>query len=96
MSLPQIVSQEQWLAARKGLLAKEKQLTRERDALNAERRRLPMVEIDKQYVFEGPRGETMLGNLFEARAQLIVYHVMWPIRHRPGLPELQRVRRPNR
>jgi predicted dithiol-disulfide oxidoreductase (DUF899 family) len=77
MTLPQIVSQEQWLAARKGLLAKEKRLTRERDALNAERRRLPMVEIEKQYVFEGPRGNATLRDLFEARAQLIVYHVMW-------------------
>ena len=57
MSLPQIVSRDEWVAARKALLAKEKELTRRRDALNAERRRLPMVEIDKDYVFEGPDGK---------------------------------------
>ena len=57
MSLPDVVSREEWLAARKELLAKEKELTRARDALNAERRQLPMVEIDKDYVFEGPDGQ---------------------------------------
>jgi predicted dithiol-disulfide oxidoreductase (DUF899 family) len=57
MSLPEVVSRDEWLAARKELLAKEKQFTRERDALNADRRRLPMVEIDKDYVFEGPEGK---------------------------------------
>ena len=57
MSLPDVVSREQWLAARKELLAKEKELTRARDALNTERRMLPMVEIDKPYVFEGPSGD---------------------------------------
>ena len=56
MSLPQIASRDEWLAARTALLAKEKELTRQRDALNAERRMLPMVEIDKAYVFEGPDG----------------------------------------
>ena len=56
VSLPDVVSREQWLAARKELLAKEKELTRARDALNTERRMLPMVEIDKPYVFEGPDG----------------------------------------
>ena len=56
MSLPQVVSRDEWLAARKALLAKEKEPTRARDALNAERRRLPMVRIDKDYVFEGPDG----------------------------------------
>ena len=54
MSLPKVVSRDEWLAARKALLAKEKELTRARDALNAERRRLPMVEIGKDYVFDGP------------------------------------------
>ena len=56
MSLPEVVSRAEWLRARKDLLAKEKELTRSRDALNAERRRLPMVEIEKPYVFEGPDG----------------------------------------
>jgi predicted dithiol-disulfide oxidoreductase (DUF899 family) len=77
MSLPDVVSREEWLVARKQLLAKEKRLTRERDALNAERRRLPMVEIEKQYVFDGPEGEATLLDLFEGRRQLIVYHLMW-------------------
>jgi predicted dithiol-disulfide oxidoreductase (DUF899 family) len=54
MSLPQIATRDEWLAARTALLTKEKELTRQRDALNAERRMLPMVEIDKDYVFEGP------------------------------------------
>jgi predicted dithiol-disulfide oxidoreductase (DUF899 family) len=56
MSLPAVVSRAEWLVARKELLAKEKRLTRERDALNTERRRLPMVEIEKKYVFESPEG----------------------------------------
>lgn len=56
MSLPEVVTRDSWLAARKELLAKEKEMTRRRDALNAERRRLPMVEIEKDYVFEGPEG----------------------------------------
>jgi predicted dithiol-disulfide oxidoreductase (DUF899 family) len=75
--LPQVVSREEWLAARKELLEKEKRFTRERDALNAERRRLPMVEIDKDYVFRGPGGELSLADLFEGRGQLVVYHFMW-------------------
>ncbi len=74
MSLPQIVSREEWLAARTELLAEEKQLTRRRDALNSERRRLPMVQIDKPYAFEGPDGEVSLLDLFEGRLQLIVGH----------------------
>ncbi len=55
-NLPEIVSREQWLAARKELLAKEKELTRARDRVNADRRRLPMVRMDKPYTFEGPDG----------------------------------------
>src|SRR5215204_7345434 len=77
MNLPQVVSREEWLAARKELLAKEKELTRRRDALTAERRRLPMVKIDKEYLFEGPDGEASLVDLFEGRRQLIVYHFMF-------------------
>jgi predicted dithiol-disulfide oxidoreductase (DUF899 family) len=60
MSRSQIVSREEWLVARKALLAREKELTRERDALNAGRRRLPMVKIDKDYLFEGPDGMATL------------------------------------
>jgi predicted dithiol-disulfide oxidoreductase (DUF899 family) len=72
-----IVSREEWLAARKALLEKEKQFTRARDALNADRRRLPMVEITKDYRFRGPSGELGLADLFDGRRQLIVYHMMW-------------------
>jgi predicted dithiol-disulfide oxidoreductase (DUF899 family) len=77
MSLPEIASRAEWLVARKELLAEEKDLTTRRDALNAERRRLPMVEIEKNYEFEGPDGTVGLIDLFEARAQLIVYHFMF-------------------
>ncbi len=77
MNLPQIASREDWLVARKALLAKEKDLTRARDALNAERRRLPMVAIEKDYVFEGPNGALRLLDLFEGRRQLLVYHFMF-------------------
>jgi predicted dithiol-disulfide oxidoreductase (DUF899 family) len=77
MSLPDVVSREQWLDARLGLLAQEKELTRRHDAINADRRRLPMVRIEKDYVFEGPRGTASLGDLFDGRRQLIVQHVMF-------------------
>jgi len=77
MSLPQVVSREQWLAARQELLAREKELTRRHDALNADRRRLPMVAIDKDYVFEGPAGQVGLPELFGGARQLIVHHFMF-------------------
>ena len=77
MSLPEIVPREQWLAARVKLLDEEKELTRARDALNAQRRQLPMVLIDKDYRFEGPSGELGLIDLFEGRRQLIVGHFMF-------------------
>jgi predicted dithiol-disulfide oxidoreductase (DUF899 family) len=77
MTLPQIVSSEEWRAAREQLLVKEKAATRARDALNAERRGLPMVEIDKEYVFEGGDGKAALLDLFEGRHQLVVYHFMF-------------------
>jgi predicted dithiol-disulfide oxidoreductase (DUF899 family) len=86
MSLPPVVSREEWLAARKELLDKEKRFTRERDALNADRRRLPMVEIDKEYVFEGPQGKLGLADLFESRSQLVVYHFMWLYDKNIGCP----------
>ena len=77
MSLPPVVSPPEWRAARERLLAKEKAATRARDALAAERRRMPMVRIDKPYVFEGPGGRRTLLDLFEGRRQLIVYHFMF-------------------
>jgi predicted dithiol-disulfide oxidoreductase (DUF899 family) len=84
MSLPQIASRDEWLAARKGLLVKEKELTRARDALNAERRRLPMVEINKPYVFTGSDGEASLLDLFGGHLQLILGHVMFDPRWEDG------------
>jgi predicted dithiol-disulfide oxidoreductase (DUF899 family) len=77
MNLPQVVSRDAWRIARQQLLAKEKAATRAYDVLNAERRRLPMVKIDKRYVFEGPDGMVSLGDLFDGRRQLIVYHFMF-------------------
>jgi predicted dithiol-disulfide oxidoreductase (DUF899 family) len=77
MNLPPVVSPNEWEAAREQLLAKEKEATRARDALAAERRRLPRLRIDKDYVFEGPDGKASLLDLFEGRRQLIVYHFMF-------------------
>lgn len=81
MTIPRIVSQKEWQAARDALLVKEKQLTRAIDALAAERRRLPMVEFDSGHAFDGPAGEGSGGpanllDLFAGRRQLIVYHFM--------------------
>jgi predicted dithiol-disulfide oxidoreductase (DUF899 family) len=83
---PKVVSRAEWLNARKDLLAKEKDLTRRRDALNAERRRLPMVGIEKEYVLEGPSGKVRLLDLFEGRRQLIVYHFMFDPSWDEGCP----------
>lgn len=77
MSLPEIVTREQWLDARRELLVREKEFTRARDALNADRRRLPMVRIDKQYAFESVHGPVGLADLFGGYRQLIVQHVMF-------------------
>jgi predicted dithiol-disulfide oxidoreductase (DUF899 family) len=77
VNLPRVVSPAEWQAAHDALLVKEKEATRARDALAAERRRLPMVLIDKDYVFEGPNGKAGLSDLFEGRRQLIVYHFMF-------------------
>jgi predicted dithiol-disulfide oxidoreductase (DUF899 family) len=77
MNLPQVVSQAEWQTALEQLLMKEKAATRARDALAAERRRLPIVAVEKSYVFEGPEGKVGLLDLFEGRRQLIVYHFMF-------------------
>lgn len=76
-ALPRVVSRSEWLAARNELLLKEKEATRARDALSAERRRLPMVKIEKEYVFEGPNGKARLLDLFDGRRQLLLYHFMF-------------------
>jgi predicted dithiol-disulfide oxidoreductase (DUF899 family) len=77
MALPDVVTREQWLEARKRLLAAEKEETRRRDALNAERRRLPMVRIEQEYLLEGPQAKVPLAELFGDSRQLIVQHVMF-------------------
>jgi predicted dithiol-disulfide oxidoreductase (DUF899 family) len=74
--IPEVVTESEWLVARRDLLNLEKEFTRQRDALSAARRRLPMVVLTKKYVFEGPNGEETLADLFEGRSQLIVYHFM--------------------
>jgi predicted dithiol-disulfide oxidoreductase (DUF899 family) len=74
---PKVVSRTDWLAVRKDLLAKEKALTRARDAVSAERRQLPWVKVEKEYVFNTPDGKKGLAGLFDGRSQLIVYHFMW-------------------
>ncbi|HEY6989485.1 MAG TPA: thioredoxin family protein [Bryobacteraceae bacterium] len=71
-----VVSREEWLAARKALLAREKEATHLRDKINAERLALPWVKIDKKYVFDTPRGKKALAELFDGRSQLITYHFM--------------------
>ncbi|MER7048106.1 DUF899 domain-containing protein [Streptomyces jumonjinensis] len=76
-ALPPVVSREEWLAARKALLAREREATRLRDAVNAERRRMPMVKVEKEYLFEGPDGKESLLDLFEGRRQLYVHSFMW-------------------
>jgi len=86
MSLPKIVSQEEWVAARRDLLAEEKEATRQRDRLNAARRELPMVEVTKDYAFDGPDGQVSLPDLFEGRPQLIVYHFMFHPEWDEGCP----------
>jgi predicted dithiol-disulfide oxidoreductase (DUF899 family) len=77
MSLPKVVSQEEWLDARKALLAEEKAMTRARDALSTKRRELPMVKIENDYRFNGPEGVVGLADLFDGRRQLIVQHFMF-------------------
>ncbi len=77
MALPNVVSDAEWRAARDDLLLREKEATRALDALAAERRRLPMVAIEKDYELEGPDGKVRLADLFDGRRQLIVYHFMF-------------------
>jgi predicted dithiol-disulfide oxidoreductase (DUF899 family) len=86
MALPKIVSNEDWTAARRALLEKEKEFTRQRDRLNTERRELPMVEVTTPYEFEGPDGTASLLDLFEGRRQLIVYHFMFHPEWDDGCP----------
>jgi predicted dithiol-disulfide oxidoreductase (DUF899 family) len=77
MKTPPVVSKDEWDAAREQLLVKEKEVMRARDALAAQRRRMPWLEVEKEYVFEGPRGRVSLLDLFEGRRQLIVYRAFF-------------------
>ena len=81
-----IVSEDEWLAARKALLAKEKEFTKARDALSAARRALPWVKVEKRYSFDGPNGKQTLAELFDGRSQLIVYHFMFGPDWEAGCP----------
>jgi predicted dithiol-disulfide oxidoreductase (DUF899 family) len=81
-----IVSQDEWLAARQALLVKEKELTRQRDRLSAERQALPWVRVDKAYEFDGPDGKETLAELFGGRSQLLVYHFMFGPDWEQGCP----------
>src|SRR5271169_1515193 len=83
---PEVVSQTEWLAARKAFLQKEKEFTRLRDELSRQRRELPWEKVDKQYLFEGPKGRAPLADLFAGRSQLIVYHFMLGPGWKEGCP----------
>lgn len=85
-NLPPVVSDAEWLAARRELLRQEKELTRARDRVNAARRRLPMVRMEKPYRFEGPDGEVSLLDLFDDRLQLVVHHFMFGPDWEAGCP----------
>ena len=86
MQRPPIVSRDEWTNARKRLLVKEKEFNRQRDALSAERRKLPMEEITKEYVFQAPEGRRTLADLFQGKRQLLVYHFMFDPDHSEGCP----------
>jgi predicted dithiol-disulfide oxidoreductase (DUF899 family) len=86
MKQPKIVTADEWVAARKLLLTKEKELTRRRDELAAERRELPWVRVEKSYVFAGPSGSETLVDLFAGRSQLVVYHFMLGPGWKEGCP----------
>jgi len=81
-----VVSQKEWLVARKKLLVKEKKLSKLRDELNLQRRKLPWVKIEKEYVFDGPMGRVTLADLFGGKSQLIVYHFMFGPGWKEGCP----------
>ena len=86
METHKIVSRDEWLAARKALLADEKALSKARDKVSAQRRELPWVKVDKEYVFDTPDGRQTLSQLFDGRSQLIVYHFMFGPGWKEGCP----------
>jgi predicted dithiol-disulfide oxidoreductase (DUF899 family) len=83
---PNVVSQAEWLAARKEFLKKEKEFTRLRDELSQQRRELPWEKVEKDYVFDGPRGKVRMADLFNGRSQLIIYHFMFGPGWEAGCP----------
>jgi len=83
---PTVVSEQEWLAERKKLLALEKELTRQKDLVNSQRRRLPMVKVTKEYTFDGPEGKVRLLDLFDGKRQLIVHHFMFGPDWEAGCP----------
>jgi predicted dithiol-disulfide oxidoreductase (DUF899 family) len=83
---PKVVSETEWLAARKELLRKEKELTRLRDELGRQRRELPWVRVEREYTFDGPSGNQKLSDLFAGRSQLVVYHFMFGPEWQEGCP----------
>ncbi len=87
----QVVSETEWTEAHKAFLAKEKELTRQRDELSRQRRALPWVRVEKDYVFDGPGGKQTLAELFEGRSQLIVYHFMFGPEWEQGCPSCSMV-----
>ena len=86
MNHSKVVSRDEWLAARKQHLKKEKEFTRLRDKLSAERRELPWVKVEKNYVFDGPGRKETLADLFDGRSQLSVYHFMFGPEWKQGCP----------
>jgi predicted dithiol-disulfide oxidoreductase (DUF899 family) len=86
MNEHRVVSREQWVEARRAHLEKEKQLTRQKDELSRQRRELPWVKVEKDYVFDSPRGAVRLADLFDGRSQLIVYHFMFGPEWQEGCP----------
>jgi predicted dithiol-disulfide oxidoreductase (DUF899 family) len=86
MADPKVVAHDEWLAARQALLAREKEFTRQRAALAAERRGLPWEAVTKEYVFDGPSGKLTLPDLFDGLGQLVVYHFMFPPEWDAGCP----------
>jgi predicted dithiol-disulfide oxidoreductase (DUF899 family) len=86
MTKHQVVSEQQWIEARRVLLAKEKQLTRQHDELARERREMPWVRVDKKYVFDSPGGKVSLADLFAGRSQLLIYHFMFAPGWKEGCP----------
>src|ERR1700689_4917524 len=83
---PNIVSHDEWIAARKEFLKKEKDFTRQRDEISRQRRALPWEKVEKSYVFDGPQGKTTLADLFGGRNQLVIYHFMLGPGWKEGCP----------